>query len=82
MDGTLGTGLTIQPLPLTNNVENPSWENQRARPGERAQVPPTAMLKTPQPATKRQTTTDAQFTQHLTRQRWLQLQPLSKTTAI
>ena len=58
---------TIQPLKTLNNAENLSPVNQRTNP-EQAQDPPKAKPQTPQPETKRQVPTGAQFTQHPHRQ--------------
>ena len=57
-----GTTRTIQPLKTLNNAENLSPVNQRTNP-EQAQDPPKAKPQTPQPETKRQVLTGAQFTQ-------------------
>ena len=57
-----GTTRTIQPLKILNNAENLSPVNQRTNP-ERAQDPPKGKPQTPQPETKRQVLTGAQFTQ-------------------
>ena len=62
VDHIPGTTHTIQPLKIPNNVENLSPVNQRTNP-EPAKDPPTAKPQTPQPETKRQVLTGAEFTQ-------------------
>ena len=89
VDHIPGTTRTVQPLKTLNNAENLSPVNQRTNP-EQAQDPPKAKPQTPQPETKRQILTGAQFTQHLQRQtvpyspqrhRQLQLKPHSSSIA-
>ena len=63
VDYVHGTTRTIQPLKTLNNAENLSPVNQRTN-SEQAQDPPKAKPQTPQPETKRQVLTGAQFTQH------------------
>ena len=62
VDHIPGTPRTIQPLKTLNNAENLSPVNQRTNP-EQAQYPPKAKPQTPQPETKLQVLTGAQFTQ-------------------
>ena len=62
VDHIPGTTRTIQPLKTVINAENLSPVNQRTNP-EQAQDPPKAKPQTPQPETKRQVLTGAQFTQ-------------------
>ena len=62
VDHRPGTTLTIQFLETPNNAENLSPVNQQTNP-EQAKNPPTAKRQTPQPYTKRQVLTGAQFTQ-------------------
>ena len=64
VDHIPGTTGTIQPLKTLNNAENRSPVNQRTN-SEQAQDPPKAK---PQPETKRQVLTGAQFIQHPQRQ--------------
>ena len=63
VDHISGTIRTIQPLKTFYNAENLSPVNQRTNP-EQSQGPPKAKPQTPQPETKRQVLTGAQFTQH------------------
>ena len=58
-----GTVRTIERLQSTNNDENPFVENQRTRPGERAQNPLPGKQQILKPETKRQALSDAQYTQ-------------------
>ena len=67
VDHIPGTTRTIQPLKTLNNAENLSPVNQRTNP-EQAHDPPKAKPQTPQPETKRQVLTGAQFFQHPQRQ--------------
>ena len=62
-----GTTRTIQLLKTLNNAKNLSPVSQRTNP-EQAQDPPKGKPQTPQPETKRQVLTGAQFTQHPQRQ--------------
>ena len=61
VDHIPGTTRTIQPLKTLNNAENLSPVNQRTNP-EQAQDPPKRKPQTPQPETKHQVLTGAQFT--------------------
>ena len=70
-----GTIRTIQFLQTTNNDENLYPAIQRTSPGEEAKDQPTANPQTPQPETKGQVSTDAQYTQRRQRHRRLQLKP-------
>ena len=62
VDHRPGTTHTIQFLKAPNNAENLSPVKQQTNP-EQAKDPPTAKRQTPQPYTKRQVLTGAQFTQ-------------------
>ena len=62
-------------------TENLSPVNQRTNP-EQAKDPPTATTQTPQPESKRQVLTGAQFTQRPHRHRQLQFKPHSSSTAL
>ena len=64
VDHILGTTHTIQLLKTPNNAAILSPVNQRTNP-EQAKDPATARPQTPQPETKRQVLTGAQFTQRL-----------------
>ena len=81
VDHIPGTTHTIQPLKTPNNAENLPPVNQRTNP-ERAKDPSTAKQQTPQPETKRQVLTGAQFTQRPQRPWQLQLKPHSSSTAL